>query len=108
MDKSKKQFSLSRKIVIKSSSEIKQILKYGKLYRDKYFDARFADSDKARVAFLVYKKVGNAVQRNRMKRLFREAYRLNKTQFENYKMLFIIKLFRDDFRYFLNKFKEIV
>lgn len=108
MDKSKKQFSLSRKVVIKSSSEIRQILKNGKLYRNKYFDVRFVDSDKARVAFLVYKKVGNAVQRNRMKRLFREAYRLNKTQFENYRMVFIIKIFRDDFRYFFNKFKEIV
>ena len=108
MDKKKKEFSLPRKIIIKSSSEIKQVLRHGKLYRDKYFDVRLVDSYKTQVAFLVHRKVGNAVRRNRMKRLFREAYRLNKMRFENYKTVFIIKLFRDDFRYFYDAFKKII
>lgn len=41
--------------------------------------------NKKKFGFVASKKTGNAVQRNRIKRLFREFVRLNESKFENNK-----------------------
>ncbi len=81
-----KEFGLSKRERIKSRKQLEKLFSYGKtLYSKK---SRFKavlyllkDSDETgvKVVFAVYKKAGNAVWRNRVKRLMREAYRLNKS-----------------------------
>ena len=66
---SKKRYSLPHKMVLKRKQEIERILKSGNQVRGRVFNAFINQADKTRVAFLIDKHVGNAVQRNKMKRL---------------------------------------
>ncbi len=54
----------------------------GKRVGNKYFTALYlkSEKDKQRLGITASKKVGNAVVRNRMKRLVRECFRLNKEE----------------------------
>lgn len=64
---------------IKSGVEIEKLFKKGKTVRTNYVSARILaiprgrDQD-GRVAFIAGKRIGNAVYRNRCKRLMREMY----------------------------------
>lgn len=80
-----KEFGLSKRERIKSRKLLEILFTHGKaLYSKKSrFKAvlyLFKDSDESgvKVVFAVHKKSGNAVWRNRVKRLMREAYRQNK------------------------------
>ena len=65
---------------IKKEVEIKRIFKDGKYINKKYFIIyiRYNESrsNKIRTRFIVTKKIGTAVVRNKVKRLFREILRL--------------------------------
>ena len=69
--KSKKEFALvysSGKTIHSSSRKLKAI-----------FLIKKSEESGTKAAFAVYKKAGSAVWRNRIKRLMRESYRLNKS-----------------------------
>lgn len=80
-----KKFGLSKSEIIKSKKQFELIFEAGKtvisangILKATYIilDEKF--SSNVKVAFGVYRKAGNAVWRNRVKRLLRESYRLNK------------------------------
>jgi len=100
---SKKPFTLPRELILKNKNEIDLVLRTGRRISGNVFTAFILSSGKTRVAFLISKKVGKAVQRNRMKRLFREAYRQNRTLFEGKEIVFSIKTFYDDFHALVNQ-----
>ncbi len=71
---------------IKTNVEFKRVYQEGRSYRDKYFviyvrTVLKEDSQPyIRIGLTISKKVGNAIVRNRLKRLVRETYRLNKNR----------------------------
>ena len=79
-----KRFGLSKNERIKKKNEISRLFNSGKRI---YTNSRnlkaifcFGEDDSATIKIVpaVHKKAGNAVWRNRVKRLLRESYRLNK------------------------------
>lgn len=79
-----KRFGFSKNERIKKKNEISQVFNAGKrIYTNsRKLKAIFCfgedDSGTIKIVPAVHKKAGNAVWRNRVKRLLRESYRLNK------------------------------
>lgn len=75
---------LPRRIIVKDNGDFQKIYRYGRSLANRnmviYFCKAFHPS--ARVAFAAGKKLGNAVTRNRVKRLMREAYRLHRHEID--------------------------
>ena len=71
---------------IRKNEEFKAVYKNGKSCRDKYFvlytkTVENPDSQPfIKIGFTVSKKVGNATVRNRIRRMLKEVYRLNKSR----------------------------
>ena len=78
-----KQFGLSKKERIVNDKEFEKVYKEGTIKKNGKVIARFLPNDLgySRLGIAVGKKVfRTAVKRNRIKRLIREAFRLNKNQ----------------------------
>lgn len=80
-----KNFSLSKNERVKLKKDFQKIYKKGKILlssqkklKVNYYLESSVNKVCIKAAFAVSKKAGNAVWRNRVKRLFREAYRNNK------------------------------
>lgn len=85
-----KRFGLSKKERIKSKKEFELVYTAGEhlispsqKLKALYIIDRKSDNAGIKTAYAVSRKAGNAVWRNRVKRLLREAFRLNKEQVVN-------------------------
>jgi ribonuclease P protein component len=73
-------FSFNKKDRILKRREFLQIKRCGKKIQDRYFIALYSDGtfEKRRIGITISRKVGNAVKRNKIKRLAREYFRMNR------------------------------
>ncbi len=77
-------FKLPKDEIIRSSREISDIFRKGKRISGNHISIFYISlyrpmaDDTSRIAFTVSKKVRRAVDRNRLKRLMREIFRLNR------------------------------
>ncbi|HWQ71354.1 MAG TPA: ribonuclease P protein component [Desulfitobacteriaceae bacterium] len=72
---------IPRNFRLKKKSEFKRIFETGKSFPGKYTVlVILKGSTKKKIGFIASKKVGNAVARNRARRLMREVIRLNLAQ----------------------------
>ncbi len=98
-----KKFGLSKQEKIKKRKEFEAVYTSGstlisksKKFKATYLILKNGNSSGIKVAFAVSKRAGNAVWRNRVKRLMREAYRLNKNfllEKANISNLFVLLIF---------------
>lgn len=82
-----KQFGLSAKERIKSKNEFDLVYSAGEIlfsssqkFKAVFFIQKESETSGIKAAFAVSRKSGNAVWRNRVKRLFRESFRQNKQE----------------------------
>ncbi len=71
---------------LRKNSEFQRVYKQGKSFANKIlvvYVLRHPRDLERKVGFTVSKKYGNAVNRNRIKRLLKEAYRLNQNQLQD-------------------------
>lgn len=66
--------------MLKSSARIRRLLRTGRRITGEHFVCVWQPEQEFRYAVLVGRKLGTAVRRNRVKRLLREALRLNRRQ----------------------------
>jgi ribonuclease P protein component len=102
-DKGLKQFGLSKKEKIKSKKEFDLVYSTGEFFlspsqklKALFLIDRTSGSAGVKTAYAVSRKAGNAVWRNRIKRLLRESYRLNKkpiTEICESKMIHLLLVF---------------
>lgn len=77
---------------LKKNYEFKNVLNKGKFYCGKYIIMYIAKNKKEKniIGIAISKKIAKAVKRNRLKRLIRESYRLQKKELEQgYNLVFL-------------------
>ena len=77
-------FKLPKQRILKDKAEFQRVYRGGESYANRYLVLYvfMANGPKGKVGFAAGKKLGNAVERNRVKRLLRECYRLHQQQLE--------------------------
>ena len=79
---------LPRTAILRGKKAFAGLFDDGKFLRGRELDIKYAlrpsGTGSVQVAFIASKRLGNAVVRNRCKRLIREAYRMNRHQFADH------------------------
>ena len=69
---------------LKKNADFARIYRTGRKVRGTYFTLHFLPYEgKARMGIVLSRKWGNAVERNRMRRLLREVFRTHQSEFEH-------------------------
>jgi ribonuclease P protein component len=82
---------LSKAERIKGKKEIRELFSSGRRVHFSEFLLIYLPAPKPKAGFITSKKMGTAVKRNRIKRIMREAYRMNKDKFMGRAVLFYAK-----------------
>ena len=83
-----KNYDLPKNIRLKGKQAFQALFSSGKRLQKGNLIIISLLSEEPSVGFVASKRVGGAVQRNRAKRLLREAYRMNKKLFSGHQVLF--------------------
>lgn len=82
--------SLKRQEIIRKKRDFDKLFSQGKRFQNKNFRILWSPASERKVGFIVNKKLGIAVERNRIRRLLRETYRRNRCSISNHVELVII------------------
>jgi ribonuclease P protein component len=70
------------RIRLKKQTDFERVFRQGKKWKGKYFQFRSIETgQQARIGIAISRRYGNAVQRNKAKRIIREVFRHNKDHF---------------------------
>ena len=84
-------YRLPKKRILRDGNDFQKVYRHGRSYANKYMVLYvFPMEEGSKVGFAAGKKLGNAVIRNRVKRLLRESYRLLQGQLSAEHMLLLI------------------
>jgi ribonuclease P protein component len=86
----KKKYGLTKNEIIRRPQIISEIFQSERFQRGHWLDIAFAGGTNRQVVFAATKRIRKAVERNRIKRLLREAYRLEKENFDEQVRLVLI------------------
>ncbi len=87
-------YNLPREVRIRKKKEFEAVYNGGRKFSHQLFIAFYLKNSYgySRLGLTVSKKIGNAVVRNRVKRLIREVFRLNRHELKgNYDIVFNVK-----------------
>ena len=93
---------MNTELRIKSKQEFENLIKNGKRVKNSYFVIYYKErkNDFSRFGVTLSKNFGNAVKRNRYKRILRELIRINQKKFKNaFDYIIIMKKNCDDLEY---------
>lgn len=85
-------YKLPKVRILRRKNDFQKIHRFGKSYANRYLVMYVftASGLEGRVGFAAGKKLGNAVARNRVKRLMRECYRLNQQKIDKSYTLLLV------------------
>jgi ribonuclease P protein component len=76
---------------IKGKKAIKEFFASGRRYHFRDFTLICLPATRTKAGFIASKQIGTAVKRNRIKRIMREAYRMNKDKLKGLAVIFYAK-----------------
>lgn len=82
MSNGQKKYGLAKSEIIRRSEDLSAIFQNGRFFRGRWFDVACLNGATRQVAFAATKRIRTAVKRNRIKRRLREAFRLEKENFQ--------------------------
>ena len=77
--------------IIRAKTDFGKIFQKGKRWKGKYLNIFYLQGEKRQIGFTVPKKLGNAVTRNRIKRLMREIYRKRRDRIGSYAIIMLAR-----------------